>query len=346
MARNSKLKDMSSPTNISDDISQSPVPSFGLIEHHLSRVKKLIDEQMTGPAGTGDIKKLLGHAHCRSSRMIRPVLVLLAGRYCGNITEEHIRVAAIVEIIHNAALLHSYVIDSRRQRHGRSFVNNLCNNETSVLLGDFLLGRVFQMCARTKPQVNEIISSAAVRVCEGQLRQIAQRRNWLLSEPEYIGIVIEKNAVLFSTACRLGALLAQGTDDEIKFLAEYGLNAGISCQIVDDLLDIVNSQNHTTKTKDDNIDNHGLNLAFIHLLKVVDRNKKQMVIDLYSRRNGARKDKDVLLEMLRDYGSLEYVKYRAQEFVTESIGALKTLRECETKDALVKTIRFIVSKTI
>ncbi len=346
IAQNSKLKTMSSPTNISDGISQSLLPAFRLVENHLSRVRKLIDEQMTGPVEAGDINKLLQDVRYRSSEMIRPGLVLLAGKYCGKITEEHIRVAAIIEIIHNATLLHGDIIDSRKEELGESSVNNSCSNENSVLLGDFLLGRVFQMCAEMKPQVNEIISSAAVRICEGQLRRIAQRSNWMLNESEYIEVVTEKSAVLFSTACRLGALLAKGSDDEVKLLARYGLNVGIAYQINGDLLDVINNQSRSQKTTVVNIGSNGLSLAEIHLLSVVDEETKQTIINLYSRRNGTQKDKDVLVQMLRSHSSLEYARSRAQDFVTESIGTLNSLAESNAKNALVETIKSIVYRTI
>jgi octaprenyl-diphosphate synthase len=337
---------MSSPTNISEGISQSPLPAFRLVEDYLSQAKKLIDEQMTGPVEAGDINKLLRNLRNRGSEMIRPGLVLLSGKYCGKITEEHIHVAAIIEIIHNATLLHGDIIDSSRKHLGGSSINNVCSNETSVLLGDFLLGRVFQMCAEMKPRVNEIISSAAVRICEGQLRQIAQRRNWQLSESEHIEIITEKSAVLFSTACRLGALLAQGSEDEVKLLARYGLNVGIAYQINEDLLDMINNRSRPTETTVDNIGVNGLSLAEIHLLNVVDEKTKQTIINLYSRRNGSRKDKDVLVEMLRSNSSLEYAKSCARDFVAESIGVLNSLAKSDAKDALIETIKSIVYGTI
>ena len=346
VARNSKLKTMSSHTNISDSISQSSLPAFRLVENHLGRVKKLIDGQMTGPAEAGDINKLLQYVRCHNGEMIRPALVLLAGKYCGKITEEHIRVAAIIELIHNATLLHGGIIDRRKERFDESSINSLYSNETSVLLGDFLLGRVFQMCAEMIPQVNEVISSAAVRICEGQLRQIAQRNNWRLNESEYIEVITEKSAVLFSTACRLGALLAHGSDVEIKLLARYGLNIGISYQINNDLFDVINNQKWQEKTNVDNNSTNGLNLAVIHLLRVVDEKKKKTIINLYSRRNGTWKDKDVLVRMLKSHGSLEYARSRAQDFIKESVGLLNSLAQNEAKDALVKTTKSIVYRIV
>ncbi|MCP4261130.1 MAG: polyprenyl synthetase family protein [Planctomycetes bacterium] len=337
---------MSSPTNISEGVSRSGLPAFRLIESHLSRAKKLIDEQMTGPAEAGDINRLLEYLRCRSSEMIRPGLVLLAGKCCGKITEEHILVAAIVEIIHNATLLHDDVIGKGQKQLDRPSVNGFCSNETAVLLGDFLLGRIFQMCAGLKPQVNEIIAGAAVRICEGQLRQIAQRQNWRLSEPEYIDVITEKSAVLFSIACRLGALLAQGTDDQIRLLAESGLNAGIAYQITDELLGVIGGENETQASIGTGIYEHGPNLAAIHLLGLVDEKDREAIISSCSGQKGLQHDKDALAKMLKRYGSLEYVRARAQDFVTDSVGALGTLKENDARDALIETVKFMAGRVV
>jgi octaprenyl-diphosphate synthase len=336
---------MSTPTNISDGVSQSRVPAFAIIDSHLRQAKMLINEQMTGPAEAPDMNRLIEHVHSNSSEMIRPGLVLLAGKCCGKITDEHIRVAAIVETIHNAALLHDDVIGKGQKRHNRSSVNNICSNENVVLLGDFLLSRVFQMCAGLKPQVNEVIAAAAVRACEGQLRQIAQRRNWQLSESEYIDIITEKSAVIFSTACRLGALLSQGTELQALALAEFGLNAGIAYQITDDLLEVIADENETEKTPGNHFDKHKLNLVFIHLLSSVDEKEKEAVINSYFEQTDVKYDKDVLAKLLKRYSSLDYMRTRAQDFVAESVGVLGLFKESDAKDALIETVKFMACRS-
>jgi len=336
---------MSLPTNISDGVSQSRIPAFGLIDSHLKRAKTLIHEQMTGPAEAGDMNQLLEHMNCHSSEMIRPGLVLLAGKCCGKITDEHIRVAAIIEIIHNATLLHDNVIDKGQKRNNRSSINNSYGNENSVLLGDFLLGRVFQMCAGLKPQVNEVIAAAAVRICEGQLRQIAQRRNWQLSESEYLDVITEKSAVIFSAACRLGAIMSQGTEHQTQSLAEYGLNAGIAYQITEDLLDVIAYENETEKAAGNDIDKHNPNLVFIHLLSSVDPKEKEAVINSYFEQADAEYDRDALAKILRHYKSLEYIKARAQDFVAESVKVLGFFNQSDAKDALIETVKFMACRT-
>ncbi len=325
-------------------VPRSRIPAFRLIDSQLSRVKGLINEQLTSPAEACDVNRLLKHVRGRSGKMIRPGLVLLAGGCCGKITDEHIRVAAIVEMIHNATLLHDDVIDEGQKRRGLPTINNLWGNEAAVLLGDFLLGRVFEMSAELGPQVAKIIAAVAVRVCEGELRQIIQRQNWQLSESEYIDVITEKSAVLFSSACHLGALSAQATGTQARSLAEFGMNAGIAFQITDDLLDIIGDESKTGKTLGRDADKHKLTLAVIHLLGAVGEREKGAVISSYLERK--QYDKDALTEMLGRYGSLEYTHSRAQEFVDRAVGALGGLKESDAKDALIETAKFITSRVL
>jgi len=320
----------------------SRVPAFRLIDSQLRRVKGLINEQLTFPAEAGDVNRLLKHVRDHSGKMIRPGLVLLAGGCCGKITDEHIRVAAIVEMIHSATLLHDDVIDEGQKRRGRPTINALWGNEAAVLLGDFLLGQVFEMCAELEPRVARIIANVAVRICEGELRQIIQRRNWELSESEYIDVITEKSAVLFSSSCHLGAFSAQATETQARSLAEFGMNAGIAFQITDDLLDIVGDESKTGKTLGRDADKHKLTLAVIHLLGAVGEREKGAVISSYLERK--QYDKDALTEMLGRYGSLQYTHSRAQEYVARAVGALGALKESAAKDALIETAKFITSR--
>lgn len=325
-------------------VPHSRIPAFRLIDSQLSRVKELINEQLTSPAEVCDVNRLLKHVRGRSGKMIRPGLVLLAGGCCGKITDEHIQIAAIVEMIHCATLLHDDVIDEGQKRRGRPTINNLWGNEAAVLLGDFLLGRVFEMSAELGPQVAKIIANVAVRVCEGELRQIIQRQNWKLSESEYIDVITEKSAVLFSSSCQLGAFSAQATKTQARSLAEFGMNAGIAFQITDDLLDIIGDESKTGKTLGRDADKHKLTLAVIHLLGAAGQREKGAVISSYLERK--QYDKDALREMLDHYGSLEYTHSRAQEYVARAVGELGDLKESAAKDALIETAKFITGRVV
>jgi len=255
-----------------------------------------------------------------------------------------IRVAAIVEMIHNATLLHDDVIDEGQKRRGLPTINSLWGNESAVLLGDFLLSQVFKMCTDLEPKITNIIAAAATRTCEGELRQVIQRHNWQLNESEYIDIITEKSAAFFSSCCHLGALLVQATEAEVESLARFGLNAGIAFQITDDLLDLIGDESQTGKTVGSDVNKNKLTLAIIHLLRAVDQKEKSKLYNELNRSVGT--SRNALLKMLKSCDSLEYAHSRAQEFVDKAIQALTGLKQSQAKEALMETAKFMAHRTI
>jgi len=223
-----------------------------------------------------------------------------------------------------------------------------------VLLGDFLLSKVFEMCADLEPEVTGIIAGATVGTCRGELRQVIQRHNWQLSEAEYIEIITEKTAALFGSCCLLGGLMSGASEYEVCALADFGLNLGIAFQITDDLLDITGDESKAGKTLGSDVDKNKPTLPVIHLLRTVDDGERNAVIDLFSQAcstvghgeksqcsmRKARYNRDTIKEMLRSYGSLEYAHNRAQEFVTKAIAALAELKDSDAKNALLEAARF------
>ena len=337
---------MQSPTHTDTPASapHSKVPAFRPIADQLSRVRNLINQQLTSHAKAGDINGLLEQISSHSGKMIRPGLVLLAGRCYGKITDKHISVAAIVEMIHNATLLHDDVIDEGKKRRGLPTINSLWGNESAVLLGDFMLSHVFKMCVQLESRVADVIATAAIRLCKGELRQVVQKHYWQLNEAEYIDVITEKSAVLFSSSCFLGGFLAGASESQAQSLADFGLNAGIAFQITDDLLDIVGDESKTGKTLGSDVDKHKLTLAVIHLLKAVDEREKNTIINSFLDRKDTLYDKNALLEILGRYGSLEYARSRAREFVAAAKRALAGLKQNDAKDALIETAEFMASR--
>ena len=335
-------------TDISDGSPPCMVSAFRLIDDELGQVKELIDKQLA--EASEPFSRLLGTFSICSGKMLRPGLVLLSYRAVRdapcvkrNTHDELIHIAAIVEMIHNAALLHDDVIDEGQKRRGLPTVNSLWGNESAVLLGDFLLSKVFKMCAELESRFQRIIAATIVRTCEGELSQIIQRQNWQLSESKYIEIITEKSAALFSSACFLGALLAGASETQIHSLACFGLNTGIAFQITDDLLDIIGDESKMGKTLGSDVDKNKLTLAVIHLLRAVEREEKSAVIEMLNALGGS---KEALVEMLRSYGSLGYARSRAQEFVAKAVQALVSLKESDAKDALIETARFVAGRMI
>jgi len=279
-----------------------------------------------------------------SGKMLRPALVILSyralkdGLYQKTAADEVIRVAAVVELIHNATLLHDDVIDEGVRRRGVPTMNSLLGNETAVLLGDFLLSKVFRLCADLRPAVVRIISAAAGRTCEGELSQTMQKGNWQLSEREYLEIITEKSAALFSGCCQAGAILAGADKSQVESLGSFGINLGVAFQITDDLLDIIGDENRAGKTLGSDAGKSKPTLALIHLLRTV---KKEAMEGLIERLNNPLENKGVLLEMLKTHGSLEYTQNKTQEFAAKAIESLAGIRESDAKDALIETVKFL-----
>ncbi len=282
-----------------------------------------------------------------NGKMLRPALVILSHRalkdrlYKKTAAYEVVRVAAIVELIHNATLLHDDVIDEGQKRRGVPTMNRLLGNETAVLLGDFLLSKVFRTCADLNPAVVKIISVAAGRTCEGELSQIIQRGDWQLSEPEYLEIITEKSAALFSGCCQAGAVLAGADKSQVELLGGFGLNLGVAFQITDDLLDIIGDESKAGKTLGSDTGKSKPTLALIHLLGTVRKEVRKAVIEKLNNPLG---NKDVLLKMLETHGSLEYARNRAKEFTAKAIEGLAGIKESDARDALIETARHVIGR--
>ena len=308
--------------------------AFDLITGELTQVGQVIDKQLTAAPDSPALASLLDNFQT-SGKMLRPALVLLSGRLCGKITEDHIRVAAIIEIIHSATLLHDDVIDEGQQRRGRPTINRLRGNESAVLLGDFLLTRVFDMCADQQPKITKLIAAAVSQTCIGELNQIAQRQNWLLTEQDYIGLIADKTAALFSTSCLLGGLLAGAPQNELGPMADFGTNIGIAFQIADDLIDIMGREVQTGKTLGTDAGKNDITLPVIHLLSSAGESEKANLKEKLSAAAQNESSRIAFEQMLTSSGSLEYAKERALEFVEQAITCLTGFAESEAKAALI-----------
>jgi len=335
---------MESPT-IMSSLQHAPwreIPSFRTIDAELGRVSGLIRQSLSAHDTAGELGPLFDHLNVRSGKLLRPGLVLLTGQCCGALTDDHIRVAAMVEMIHHATLLHDDVIDHGHTRRGVPTVNRLWGNESAVLLGDFVLSRVFHMAAGLDAPVARIIARTAIRVCEGELRQVSQRRNWRLTESEYIDIITEKSASFFSGCCRLGALLTKAGEEQAEAAARYGLSAGIAFQIADDLLDVTGDESTTGKTGHSDLAGAKLTLAMIHLLRTVDESHRTDICALLESRGESRRE---LADLLGRHGSLRYAHEQAQAHMAAAARALAGLPAGEARDALLETARFMANRT-
>lgn len=329
--------------SISKGVPQKVADLFGIVSSELEQVRGLIKEQLVGSCRAGPVRRLVEGFDICGGKMLRPGLVLVCGKAVGELTDEHIRVAAVVEMIHNATLLHDDVIDEGQRRRGGPTANNLWGNESAVLLGDFLFSRACEMCVDMGGEVNKEIAAATARVCEGELRQVIERENRELGESEYLEIIRDKSGSLFGSSCYLGGFLAGCSEGEAELLRAFGLNVGIAFQIMDDLVDIIGDEGRVGKTLGSDVDKNKLTLAVIHLLRQLDDDKRVVVKGSLEAGGGS---KESLIELLESYGSVRYAKSRAQEFVDKAILSLDGLRASIAKEALIEAARFVCERTI
>ncbi len=318
------------------------IEPFSTIEEHLVRVQEVISEQFCEHPQTAGIERLIAHIRSQSGKMLRPGLVLLSGLCCGQVCDEHIRVAAIFEIIHEATLLHDDVIDEADKRRGQQALNRLYGNESAVLLGDFLLSKVFSMSAELHSGVAGAIASAAGKTCQGELNQNLQKRNWRLTQQQYIEIIADKTAEIFRSCCQIGAQLGGAEADTAQKLGDYGLNLGVAFQIADDVLDIVGDEEKAGKTLGTDFVETKPTLPLIHLLGSVDDSRRAGIISIVG--GSEPKARGELAALLADNGSLEYSMVCVRQYVRHAIESLQSLPAGAAKAALIDTAEFVAAR--
>ncbi|HET6521899.1 MAG TPA: polyprenyl synthetase family protein [Geminicoccaceae bacterium] len=211
------------------------------VEPELHRVNRVILERLESRVSL--IPELARHIIAAGGKRIRPLLTLIAARLCGYRGDRQIRLAACVEFIHTATLLHDDVVDDSDLRRGIATANAVWGNKASVLVGDFLFSRAFQLMVEDGSlRVLDILASASAVIAEGEVAQLMTSNDTATTEADYLEVVRAKTATLFAAACRLGAVIGERPAEEEAALADYGLNLGTAFQLVDDALDYVAQQ--------------------------------------------------------------------------------------------------------
>jgi octaprenyl-diphosphate synthase len=305
--------------------------AFGLIAQDLGEAERILVETLA--SSRAHVQTLVAHlGHYRGKRL-RPALLLLAARACGRITPAHHTLAAVVEMIHTATLVHDDVLDGASLRRHVTTVNAGWGNQTSVLLGDFLFTHAFHLSTTVGDiRASAIIGAATNRVCEGELEQICERGNLALTERAYLDIIDAKTAELTACCCRLGALFSDAARDVVEGLARYGRYLGLAFQIADDLLDLVGEERAAGKSLGTDLDQQKLTLPMIRLLATLSPEQGDRLRQLL-RVPGNHKSEKVL-PYLRENGAIDYARARAETFAAQAAAELECLPPSEAQAVL------------
>ncbi|OCA52530.1 octaprenyl diphosphate synthase [Photorhabdus namnaonensis] len=277
-------------------------------------------------------------------KRLRPIIAILASRALGYQGDKHITVAALIEFIHTATLLHDDVVDESDMRRGKATANAMFGNAASVLVGDFIYTRSFQMMtALNSMRVLKLMSEATNVIAEGEVLQLMNCNDPNISEDDYMRVIYSKTARLFEVAAHASAILSNATSEQETALQNYGRYLGTAFQLIDDLLDYDADSDTLGKNTGDDLNEGKPTLPLLHAMNHGTPEQSALIREAIEKGNGRHLLETVLVTM-KQCGSLEYTRKRAEEEADKAIAALQALGNSPYKQALVGLAHIAVQR--
>ena len=315
------------------------------VENDFHEVNKFIVEQLHSEVS---LVESIGHYIVEAGgKRMRPILVLLAARGNGIENDLHIPMAAVIEFIHTATLLHDDVVDMSELRRGRPTVNAEWNNPSSVLVGDFIYSRAFQVLVQIADmRIMEIIANTTNRIAEGEVLQLIEKSNPQTSEENYMRVITNKTAILFQAAAQCGAILSK-TDSEIEeALRSFGMQLGLAYQLIDDVLDYSGTADELGKNVGDDLSEGKSTLPLIYASKNGSTAQRKVILESLNAKKLTKGMLDNVIEIVQDCGGIDYTKTLAEgRAESASNYLLQNLPKSEYRDSLEKMVEFSINRT-
>jgi len=315
---------------------------YSLIEDDMSSVDSMIQSRLQSDVV---LINQLGHYIINSGgKRLRPALAILCSRACGYKGNEHINLATIIEFIHTATLLHDDVVDNSDMRRGRETANNLWGNEASVLVGDFLYTRSFEMMVEMESmRLMKILSHTTNVIAEGEVLQLLNCNDADTSEESYLEVIHHKTAKLFEAAGLLGAVISKASPEVEQAMSDYAMHLGSAFQLVDDLLDYSESSETIGKNIGDDLAEGKPTLPLIYAMK--HGTAEQASIIRTAIEEGQRDKINEIITIIEQTGAIDYTAKAAQNEVQRAISTLSVLDDSPYKEALIGLANFSVSRS-
>jgi octaprenyl-diphosphate synthase len=289
------------------------------------------------------VRQVADHIIGGGGKRLRPALVILSARSFGYAGRHHHQLAAVVEFIHTATLLHDDVVDDSHLRRGRATANSTFGNAAAVLVGDFLYSRAFQMMVDVQSmRVMEVLADATNAIAEGEVMQLLHVHNPEVNEQDYLRVVRAKTAKLFEAAGRLGAILAGAPPQQEQALADYGMHLGTAFQLVDDILDYSGDLTQTGKNLGDDLAEGKTTLPIIYAMRHGSAEQTAVVRNALVR--GGLGDFEPVLKAMREAGALDYTRAQAEVSAGEARNAIALLPDSKYRDSLLELAAFAVTR--
>jgi octaprenyl-diphosphate synthase len=314
-----------------------------LVEADLARVEELLSER-----SSSDVKLLAETAryiHGGGGKRIRPGLLLLSAGLCGGAGERAALLAAVVEFIHTATLLHDDIIDGAALRRGRRTVNSRWGNDVTVLLGDFLYAQSMAMAlSQDNLPAMRLLADVTVRMIEGEVLEIERRGNPDVTVDDHVELIRRKTADLFSACTRIGAMLGEVGEKQERALAAYGLRLGICFQMVDDLLDFTGSEAALGKPVANDLREGQLTLPAIFLLERGGAKARGWIESVFSEGDFVRASREEIVGLARECGALDEAWRLAERYAAEARAELEPFEPSVFREALDSLPGFILAR--
>jgi octaprenyl-diphosphate synthase len=337
------MNDVSQVINPQPALSSHVKSLYDVIRVDLERAEEILRNELRNDSSFVD--ELLQYGGQLGGKRLRPALLLLVAQAVGQIQPEHHTLAAVVEMIHTATLVHDDVLDEADLRRHLATVNSRWNNETSVLLGDYLFTHAFYLASTLdSTYACRRIGRSTNLVCEGELRQIGHRGNHALPEDEYLEIINGKTAELCACACHLGAKYAQAPEPWINQLESFGRALGMAFQIADDLLDLIGDESATGKSLGTDLEKCKPTLPLIRVHQLAtDQERRDWVALIEGGGPDVRRQVNTWLER---FDALAYARQKAGEFASQARDQLQALPPSAAKTVLWNLTDFVVNRSL
>ena len=324
----------------------SPIPSLdslrALVAEDWGDVNRVIVRRLGSDVAL--VNQVAHHIIHNGGKRLRPLAVLLAARACGCSGQSHIAAAAIIEFIHTATLLHDDVVDSSGLRRGRETANALFGNQASVLVGDFLYSRAFQMMVELKElKILDVLANATNTIAEGEVLQLMNCNNPDTTEADYMEVIYRKTAKLFEAGTRIGAILAGHDDGTLEqALVSYGRHLGQAFQLVDDALDYDATPEELGKNIGDDLAEGKPTLPLIYAMAHGSAAERHMIREAIE--TGGTRNLTSIQLAIETSGGLRYTAERAREEVEKAVAALAPLPASKYREGLTSLAHFAVQR--
>ena len=315
-----------------------------LLSEKIRDTGQVIEENLISKE-TAIIGDIASHLINSGGKRIRPLLTLAVSELFDYQGDKDTFLAAAIEYIHSATLLHDDVIDGSQKRRGLKTANIIWTNKYSVLVGDFLFSRAFQLMVRTGSlRIMKTLSDASAIISQGEILQVGIEKKIDASKEDYLKVIKGKTSALFSAACQAGAEITQASDTQIGALREYGECIGTSFQLIDDRLDYIGNEKQMGKVKGNDFFEKKITLPIIHAYEQSSKAEKKIIKEIFQKPTPNQSDLDIFLEILDKRKSLLFTKNQATVWTERSINALETIENSEVKTLLIELAEEILDR--